>query len=569
MEQDMSGLEGENVSNGLSKKGQKKPLIVGHDKEKFKIERIMLVYNDGRHVHSKVVTEVADFDGDIFGGMLSAVQTFVRDSFKAAGGKLNTIHYGNMKILIEKGVQVYVALVSCGNEPEGTRELMRRFLIDLREKNAWLAKKSWDGDAENFKDLVPLLDRLYDQVMAKAKLEEEAREAQSKPGGIKEVEPPKKLTEEEITLRCAIAAELLKHFKKEAMKLKKAGIDTTDLERNIKYANTYINSRNVVKCENFTKTAETLLKELLNEAAAKGIELSEDEPEFEVVEEKGRPQVQQPAQPQKTEPSQQIQSVQPQPVQPQIISPSQPILQPTIQPTQQTYPTQVQPAAQQPMIAMQQNVNVSVVQPVFVAPPANIAPPKIDVPPNTDPKAVLKEGTQALRLQKFDLAIQKFDILLVINENDAVAWFNKGIAFFYKNRFNEAVACYDMALSINPYDADVWSNKGLVLRKMGMVEEAIKCYDKALQINPNDASVWNNKAIALKAIGKVEEAINCYDSALAYNPRDPSLWNNKGIALKSLGKTKEAIACYNKALEIDPRYEKAKRNKEIAEMSLQ
>ncbi|MEM2900824.1 MAG: tetratricopeptide repeat protein [Thermoplasmata archaeon] len=558
MEQEMSGLDAENTPDAISKKPQKKPSIVGQDKDKFKIERIMLVYNDGRHVQSKVITEVADFDGDIFGGMLSAVQTFVRDSFKAAGGKLNTIHYGNMKILIEKGVQVYVALVAVGNEPEGTRELMRRFLIDLREKNPWLAKKSWDGDAENFKGLTTLLDRLYDQIMAKAKLEEDAR-AQSKPAGIKELEPPKKLTEEEITLRCAIAAELLKHFKKEAMKLKKAGLDTTDLERNIKFANTYINSRNVVKCENFTKTAETLLKELLNEAAAKGIQLAEDDPEFEVVDEKSQAQVQQP--------QQGVQQIQPV-VQPQVIAPSvqsqqssgQPLTQPINQP-------QVQPL--QPTIAMQQNVNVSVVQPVFVTPPANIAPPKINVPPNTDPKVLLREGTQALRLQKFDLAIQKFDTLLAMDGNDAVAWFNKGIAFFYKNKFNEAVACYDMALSINPYDADIWSNKGLVLRKMGMVEEAIKCYDKALQINPNDASVWNNKAIALKAIGKIEEAINCYDSALAYNPRDPSLWNNKGIALKSIGKTKEAIACYNKALEIDPKYEKAKRNKEIAEMSLQ
>ncbi len=534
MDQEMSGMDGGNNPDALGKKPQsKKPSIVGREKETYKIGRIMLVYNDGRHVQSKVVTEVADFDGDIFGGMLSAVQTFVRDSFKAAGGKLNTIHYGNMKITIEKGVQVYVALVATGEEPEGTRELMRRFLIDLREKNAWLAKKSWDGDAENFKDLVPLLDRLYDQIMAKAKLDEESKKAA--PGGIKELEPPKKLTEEEITLRCAIAQELLKHFTKEASKLKKAGLDTTDLERNIKFANTYINSRNVVKCENFTHNSETLLKELLNEASSRGIELPADSPEFEVVEDKhAQPQV-----------------VQPQVVQPQAIPPNQP--------NQQAQPT----------IAMQQNVSVSVVQPTFVSPPADVMPPKMNMPADTDPKQLMKEGTQALRMQKFDAAVQKFDMMLSMNNNDAVAWFNKGIALFYKNRFNEAVSCYDMALSINPYDADVWSNKGLVLRKMGMVEEAIKCYDRALQINPNDASIWNNKAIALKAAGRVEEAINCYDSALSYNPRDPSLWNNKGIALKSIGKAKEAIVCYNKALQIDPKYEKAKKNKEIAEMSLQ
>ena len=48
-----------------------------------------------------------------------------------------------------------------------------------------------------------------------------------------------------------------------------------------------------------------------------------------------------------------------------------------------------------------------------------------------------------------------------------------------QGRYEKAIAAYDRALMIDPEDADAWYNKGETLFKMGKVTEASKCFEIA------------------------------------------------------------------------------------------
>jgi tetratricopeptide (TPR) repeat protein len=88
-----------------------------------------------------------DMDADIFAGMLSAVQDFVRDSFDSSGGQktgLGRIEYGDMKILIEHGRSLFLTAVVKGQEHAEMRAALKRCLNSI-EMNFGQMLDNWSG----------------------------------------------------------------------------------------------------------------------------------------------------------------------------------------------------------------------------------------------------------------------------------------------------------------------------------------------------------------------------------------------------------------------------------------
>jgi tetratricopeptide (TPR) repeat protein len=51
-----------------------------------------------------------------------------------------------------------------------------------------------------------------------------------------------------------------------------------------------------------------------------------------------------------------------------------------------------------------------------------------------------------------------------------------------QGRYEKAIAAYDRALMIDPEDADAWYNKGETLFKMGRITDASKCFEIATRL---------------------------------------------------------------------------------------
>ena len=120
------------------------------------IRDVFIIYNDGRllyHYKSKEkdgTGTVIDFQDDIdesaVSSMLTAIQDFVKDSFKfTRGSSLNELRHGTLRILIEHGNNCYVAVVVGGGSITKIRNEMRKVIFDLNTKYGQVLK-DWDGN---------------------------------------------------------------------------------------------------------------------------------------------------------------------------------------------------------------------------------------------------------------------------------------------------------------------------------------------------------------------------------------------------------------------------------------
>ncbi len=178
------------------------------------------------------------------------------------------------------------------------------------------------------------------------------------------------------------------------------------------------------------------------------------------------------------------------------------------------------------------------------------------------------KGIALVESNRYEEAIECYDKAIEINAEDADVWYNKGVALdgLYRDEearecYDNAIECYDKLIEIDPEDATEWNNKGVALVGLNRNEEAIECFDKLIELGSEDADAWRKKGRALALLNRDEEAIECYDKAIEINPKDDVAWYNKGSALQKLGKYDEAIDCYDKAIEINPENADAWKNK--------
>ncbi|MFQ6106716.1 MAG: hypothetical protein ACE5QF_03900 [Thermoplasmata archaeon] len=84
----------------------------------YVVEDVFLVHNDGRLISHETRKYREEIDEDIFSGMLTIVQDFVKDSFrKRSEGGLKRLDFGKNMIVIERGPHIYLACVVSGEEP--------------------------------------------------------------------------------------------------------------------------------------------------------------------------------------------------------------------------------------------------------------------------------------------------------------------------------------------------------------------------------------------------------------------------------------------------------------------
>lgn len=128
--------------------------------EPFTVEDAFLITNSGlliRHLTRELKPGV---DDDILTGMLTAVKDFVKDSFRAnEEGELDELQYGRLRIIIEYGRDVYMALVIRGQESIHLRPAMKGSIRQIQRKYGRVFD-SWDGNLAKVKGIENLIQPL-------------------------------------------------------------------------------------------------------------------------------------------------------------------------------------------------------------------------------------------------------------------------------------------------------------------------------------------------------------------------------------------------------------------------
>jgi hypothetical protein len=128
------------------------------------IDETFVIYKDGRMISHSTRRLKPSMDDQILGGMLVAIQDFVKDSFKdITSFTLRKLDFGEKSVLIEKGDHVYLAVILHGNASRKIALKMQR-AVDVIELKFGEHLKDWDGDLDAVRGVNDIVKTLYSKM---------------------------------------------------------------------------------------------------------------------------------------------------------------------------------------------------------------------------------------------------------------------------------------------------------------------------------------------------------------------------------------------------------------------
>ncbi len=127
-------------------------------KRTYRVEQLFLIHNATGLPVSHVSASLASTqDADMVSGMLSAIQSFVKDAFDTDEfDTLNTLQLGDVSVWIEWGPEAVLAAVVRGIPPIHLRDALQIQIEDIHRRFA-SDLSVYDGDASSFDSLDPEL----------------------------------------------------------------------------------------------------------------------------------------------------------------------------------------------------------------------------------------------------------------------------------------------------------------------------------------------------------------------------------------------------------------------------
>jgi hypothetical protein len=127
------------------------------------IDDIFIIYKDGRLITHHTRQLRPDVDDQVLGGMLTAVQSFMKDSFTDGEERnVKEISYGEKKILIEHGSYIFLATVIRGHGTSELHESMKNAVENI-EREYGEVLKDWIGETSVLKDAKKWLKALIEE----------------------------------------------------------------------------------------------------------------------------------------------------------------------------------------------------------------------------------------------------------------------------------------------------------------------------------------------------------------------------------------------------------------------
>jgi len=128
-------------------------LLLYYRRTTMVVDEVFMIYRDGNLMAHQTRRLRPGMDNQIMGSMLVAIQDFVRDSFKEeASTGLNRMDFGERKVLVEKGENIYLAVVLPGKREGRVPHIMREAIAHAEERFS-RTLGDWDGDMDKVRGI--------------------------------------------------------------------------------------------------------------------------------------------------------------------------------------------------------------------------------------------------------------------------------------------------------------------------------------------------------------------------------------------------------------------------------
>ncbi len=130
-----------------------------------------------------------------------------------------------------------------------------------------------------------------------------------------------------------------------------------------------------------------------------------------------------------------------------------------------------------------------------------------------------------------------------------------GSAYAKQEKFQEAIGYYGKAIGMVPVTPDhvrAYNYRGLAHDKLGQYEKAIEDFNQAVRLDRHDISAYKNRGLTYAKMGLHQLALENFQAAVRINPLDADVYKNRGITYAGLGQYQNALDDFQKALTLVP-----------------
>jgi tetratricopeptide (TPR) repeat protein len=178
-----------------------------------------------------------------------------------------------------------------------------------------------------------------------------------------------------------------------------------------------------------------------------------------------------------------------------------------------------------------------------------------DQPANRPAREWAEQALQASLHGKYDEAISEAGKVIQLKpdnaEDQAKAYFARGLALYNKGQKKEAISDLNWAVNFWPTFLDAYVIRSNAKSDLGMYEAAIQDQDMALKIKPDYARAYSDRGFAYYKKGMYAQAIADSTRSLELNPNDPNTLDTMGHIFLKKGDYDLAIQKYSKGLELN------------------
>lgn len=168
-----------------------------------------------------------------------------------------------------------------------------------------------------------------------------------------------------------------------------------------------------------------------------------------------------------------------------------------------------------------------------------------------DKDVFMWRGRQALSDGKYTQAIENFNVLTGLDNDDYWSFFFRGIAKYNLGDLRGAQADFDRSVNINPVFTNGYHYRAITESRFGEYDKAFADFDEALRLRPGQSGLYFSRGVTNFLAQKFEAAVEDFDRYIRREPRDPSAYLNRGASYLFLADTTKAMHDYNTAIRLD------------------
>jgi len=169
-------------------------------------------------------------------------------------------------------------------------------------------------------------------------------------------------------------------------------------------------------------------------------------------------------------------------------------------------------------------------------------------------RILVNKANALQKLHRKREAIETYEEALKYDDEHYNTWYNLA-----ELRFNEmhdlqgALEAYQISLLLNWDDYMAWNSIGFVHSELGDFQEAIKCYARALELNPRFTTALGNMGSLLLNAGKASDAKECFQKITKIDPGNALGWYYLASIIFETDQSK-AREYYRMAQSLEPRF---------------